>query len=401
VEKAFQQAFEMTFEQLEKELRDYIKNDRYPIMSGHFIEKIGFDKEMQSAPLSEAEAQAYLGDLLLHGNAAHAEGYLKKALELDPNLAMAHASMGMLRVREGKAAEARQSLEKAVAANSQNYLIHYYYAFALSREGSGNTETVTAFSPQNVEKIREHLTKAIQLRPDFPESYSLLAFVNLVSRSNLDESVQMLKRALTTSPGRNDLVFMLAQVYMGKEDYKAARELLQKLSENNSDAELRQRAQYLLAQMATREEQLARYRQSSDDARNRPVLREPVNADNQPDVQVNTDPSSYLREALRKPAAGEAQIQGVLVRIDCDGKGISFTVKVGDALLKLTAKSFEHIDITSFSPEAGNEITCGPRKLENNVVVVYTPETNARAKTNGVAVSMEFVPKDFKLVAAQ
>ena len=30
---------------------------------------------------------------------------------------------------------------------------------------------------------------------------------------------------------------------MGKDDYKAARELLQKLSENNSDAELRQRAQ--------------------------------------------------------------------------------------------------------------------------------------------------------------
>ncbi|HYJ86944.1 MAG TPA: tetratricopeptide repeat protein [Pyrinomonadaceae bacterium] len=411
VEKAFQQAFEMTFEQLEKELRDYIRNDRYPIMSGHFTEKVNFDKEMQSAPLSEAEAQAYLGDLLLHGNAAHAEGYLKKALELDPNLAMAHASMGMLRVREGKAAEARQSLEKAVAANSQNYLIHYYYAFALSREGSGNTETVTRFSPQNVERIREHLTKAIQLRPDFPESYSLLAFVNLVSRSNLDESVQMLKRALTTSPGRNDLVFMLAQVYMGKEDYKAARELLQKLSENNSDAELRQRAQYLLAQMATREEQLARYRESRDDPGSRPTLREPgktdnplrdpINSDNQPDVKVNTDPSVYLREALRKPAAGETQIQGLLVRIDCDAKGIMFTVKVGDALLKLTAKSFEHIDITSFSPEAGNEITCGPRKPENSVVVVYLPETNARAKTNGVAVSMEFVPKDFKLVAAQ
>lgn len=265
VEKAFQQAFEMTFEQLEKELRGYIKNDRYPVMSGHFTDKISFDKEMQSAPISEAEAQAYLGDLLLHSNRADAERYLKKALELDPNLAMAHASMGMLRVYEGKAEQARQSLERAVAANSQNYLIHYYYAFALSREGSGNTETVTALSPQNLEKTREHLNKAIQLRPDYPESYSLLAFVNLMSRVNLDESIQMLKRVLTTSPGRNDLVFMLAQVYLGKEDYKTARELLQKLSENNSDAELRQRAQDLLAQMTTREEQLARYREASND----------------------------------------------------------------------------------------------------------------------------------------
>jgi FimV-like protein len=411
VEKAFQQAFEMTFEQLEKELRGYIKNDRYPVMSGHFTDKISFDKEMQSAPISEAEAQAYLGDLLLHSNRADAERYLKKALELDPNLAMAHASMGMLRVYEGKAEEARQSLEKAVAANSQNYLIHYYYAFALSREGSGNTETVTALSPQNLEKTREHLNKAIQLRPDFPESYSLLAFVNLVSRVNLDESIQMLKRVLTKSPGRNDLVFMLAQVYLGKEDYKTARELLQKLSENNSDAELRQRAQGLLAQMTTREEQLAWYQEASNDPLNRPTLREPVKTENQrnrelmvdneqPKTEMKVDPSSYLREALRKPAAGETQVQGVLLRIDCDAKGLIFTVKVGDALLKFTAKSFEHIDITSFSVEAGNEITCGPRKQENNVVVVYGP-ADARAKTNGVAVSMEFVPKDFKLKATQ
>ena len=87
------------------------------------------------------------------------------------------------------------------------------------------------------------------------------------------------------------------------------------------------------------------------------------------------------------------------MRIDCDAKGLTFIVKVGGALLKFTAKSFENIDITSFSPDAGNEITCGPRKPENNVVMSYVPGTDARAKTNGVAVSMEFVPKDFKLVA--
>ncbi|HVQ38678.1 MAG TPA: DUF1570 domain-containing protein, partial [Pyrinomonadaceae bacterium] len=137
MEKAFQQTFEMTFEQMEKELREYIRNDRYPVISGQFDQKIDFAKEMQAAPITEAEAQAYLGDLLLHSNRTDAEGYLKKALELDPNLAMAHASMGMLRVREGKSTEARQSLERAVKENSQNYLIHYYYAFALSHEGRG------------------------------------------------------------------------------------------------------------------------------------------------------------------------------------------------------------------------------------------------------------------------
>ncbi|MGI9068708.1 MAG: tetratricopeptide repeat protein [Pyrinomonadaceae bacterium] len=396
MEKAFQQSFEMSFEQLEKELREYIRNDRYPIMSGHFERKIGTDTEMQAVPISEAEAQAYLGDLLLHSNRADAEGYLKKALELDPNLAMAHASLGMLRVREGKAAEARQSLERAVAASSQNYLIHYYYAYALSREGSGGAEIVTAFAPQNIEKMREHLKKAIEMRPDFPESYSLLAFVNLVSGSDLDESVQMLKRALTTSPGRNDLVFMLAQVYMRKADYKIARELLQKLSENNSDAELRQRAQTMLAQLVTMEEQLAN---SGEDSRNRPTLRDSVNSGPQPKGRKNVDPSVYLREALRKPEAGETQVQGLLMRIDCDAKGITFVVRVGEGMLNLTTTSFEDFDLTSFSPDGGTEIKCGPRQPENNVIVAYVP-AGTRGKTDGIAKSMEFVPKDFKLVAA-
>ena len=397
MEQAFREAFSMSFEQMEKELREYIRNDRYPIMSGHFEQKIGFDTEMQAVPISEAEAQAYLGDLLLHSHGAGAEVYLKKALELDPNLAMAHASLGMLRVREGKSAEARQSLERAVAANSQNYLIHYYYAYALSREGSGEGEIVTGATPENLEKMREHLKQAIQLRPDFPESYSLLAFVNLVSGSNLDESVQMLKRALSTSPGRNDLVFMLAQVYMRKEDYQTARDLLQKLSENNSDAELKQRAQAMLAQVVTMEQQQTHFPDSGKDSSNRPISQNSVNSGSQPKVKGKVDPSSYLREALRKPQADETQVQGLLVRIDCDAKGITFIVQVGERMLKLTTTSFEDVDITSFSPDAGHEIDCGPRQPENNVIVAYVPASDARAITNGVAKSIEFVPEDFKL----
>ena len=148
--------------------------------------------------------------------------------------------LGMLRVREGKPDEARKSLEQAVAANSQNYLIHYYYAFALSREGMDQSRIVSAYTPETAAKMRAELKKAIELRPDYPESYSLLAFINLVSGSQLDESVELLKRALAVSPGRNDLVLMLAQVYMRKEDYKTARQLLEKLSGNTADAEMRQ-----------------------------------------------------------------------------------------------------------------------------------------------------------------
>lgn len=87
----------------------------------------------------------------------------------------------------------------------------------------------------------------------------------------------------------------------------------------------------------------------------------------------------------------------MLVRIDCDAKGIIFTLKLGSGLLRLKTASFEQIDITTFAPEVAGEITCGSRKPENNVVVSYLPAADARAKTEGAIRSLEFVPGDFKL----
>src|SRR5215204_2278255 len=62
VEQAFQQAFETPFEVMEKYLRNYIKIDRYRVVRGHFEKKIELDTDVQATPLTEAEAQAYLGD---------------------------------------------------------------------------------------------------------------------------------------------------------------------------------------------------------------------------------------------------------------------------------------------------------------------------------------------------
>jgi tetratricopeptide (TPR) repeat protein len=420
MEQAFQQAFQTTFEVMEKELREYIKQDRYNFVSGHFERKLELDAEMQTMPISEAEAQAYLGDLLLHSNRAESEGYLQKALALDPGLPMANASMGMLRVREGKTDEARKSLERAASANSQNYLIHYYFAYALSREGIGDSPLVTGFKPETVVKIREELKKTLQLRPDFPESYTLLAFVSLVTGTQIDESVALLKRALVTSPGRNDFTFMLAQLHLHKEEYKIARQLLEQLNSPNVDETTREHAQTLLKQITAMEEQKARYEAINTPS---PSTRQSASsvginvAPTEPNLaQTPSDQSAYLQEVLRKPAAGETQLQATLVRIDCEKKAITFVIKTGDRLLRLRTDSLEHVEITTYSPDVAGDITCGPRKPENMVVVCFVPSTDTKAsdtrarpstaraksadtaaKPDGTIRSLEFVPKDFKL----
>src|SRR5690242_19193418 len=199
MEDAFQQALGMTLDAMEKELRNYGKQDRYNELTGHFERKLELDTATQATPLTEAEAQASLGDLLLHSNRMDAQGYLQKALVLDPKLAMAHASLGMLYFRQGKVVQARASLERAVAANSQNYLAHYYYAYTLSRQTPEEGQSLTGYTPEQSAKIREHLQKAIALRPDYPESYNLLAFVSMVTGEDLSATIESMKRILSAS----------------------------------------------------------------------------------------------------------------------------------------------------------------------------------------------------------
>jgi tetratricopeptide (TPR) repeat protein len=276
-----------------------------------------------------------------------------------------------------------------VAANSQNYLAHYYYAFTLSR----SSPNPNGFAPDVAAKIREHLQKAIALRPDFPEPYSLLAFVSVITGQGLDEAIASMKRVLSISPGRHDFINMLAQLYMRKEDFKAARPLLEQVVKSNASEEDRNHAQQLLDGIGTYEKAMAEIQEARK--RGQDVRTELVTVGTGPDAaqsapQQPPDPSTYLREVLRAPKAGETQLQATLVKIECGAKGIVFVVRSGTQLLRLVTKTFEDIEITTYDPKSGSEITCGPRKPENTVVVCYVPNTN-------VLKSVEFVPADFKL----
>ncbi len=68
------------------------------------------------------------------------------------------------------------------------------------------------YAPEKAALMRRSLQKAIELKPDFTESYRLLAFVNLVNNENLDESLVLLKKGLTFQPGNQDYALLEAQI---------------------------------------------------------------------------------------------------------------------------------------------------------------------------------------------
>jgi Tfp pilus assembly protein PilF len=368
-----------------------------------FEKKLDFDSEMKSAPITEGEAQAYLGDLLLHTRRYNdAESHLQQALTLSPELPMAEASFGMLRVRQGRLADARQFLEKAVAGNSQNYLAHFYYAYALSGLSFEGMQVVHSYAPEVAATMRAELRKALALKSDFAEAYALLGFINVVRNEEIGETIELLKRALTMSRSNQRVIFMLAQLYMRKENFAEARQLLEPLARTSPDPELRQHAQSLLEGVNRTEERMAQEKALEKEVAARleeSQQRRPTQTDSNSVMLPGSPPpdeNSLLLQALRKPRDGETRVQGVLTAIECNAKGITFKLRAGNRLLQFHSDNFERIDITAFTREVTGEIVCGPRKTENPVVITYAA-ARAGSKADGEANALEFVPGNFVL----
>jgi hypothetical protein len=205
----------------------------------------------------------------------------------------------------------------------------------------------------------------------------------------------------------------LAQLYARIGDYKTARQMFEQLAKSNAEDYIRQGSDMILSQIRDIQERentpVDQLKRSTTNG-GPPALVNvgPESAANnsgpgtgtrsaQTAPPAPTDPSSYLREVLRAPAAGESQLQGTLLRLECDAKGIVFVVQTEGGLLRLRTASFEDVEITTYDTNVKGDITCGERKPANLVVVVYAANTDKRIKADGILKSIEFVPPDFKL----
>jgi tetratricopeptide (TPR) repeat protein len=403
---AFQQAFQTTPEALEKELRKYIDGNDFKLRIYTAKEKMEFDTGAQAATLSEADAQAYLGDLLLHTrDYKGAEERLQQALALDAAHPMANASLGLLRTRQNRFADAINLLKKASQGETKNHLAHYYYAFALSRVGLDTNNMAGNYAPESVAIMRAELLKAIKLAPTFPESYSLLAFINLVAGAQLEESAELLQRAITLAPGRQDLSLMLAQVYLRQQRVPQARQTLEPLTQLQNDQRVKNAALQLLDVIKRIEEVQSEggvlIGSPQFGPRPQKELTPPT-----PDMGEKTPTPEELRDqairqALRPTTPGETRVQGWFTKLECDNRGVAyFHLRTDTRAYRIRSFNLSTLQLIAYTPLAGGQLGCGPRKEEENVVFTFRPATEAKdlkAKVDGDAISVEIVPKGFKL----
>ena len=135
-----------------------------------------FIKEKGEHQLSEAEIRFHLGDLMLHrGRVQEAEAFLLDAVRLNPDLAAAHASLSVIRIQEGQYEEAKESINRALALDTENPLPYLFYAWLIRREAS---QSGVALTREQLGSMQISLLRAARLGPNLDDAMEMLEEVN-------------------------------------------------------------------------------------------------------------------------------------------------------------------------------------------------------------------------------
>lgn len=416
-EKAFQESFQTTYEQMEKDLRKYVAQNTYKYSLITFKNKLIFDGEMQTSPLTDADSNAYLGDLLYHTNRADdAEAFLQKAVALNPNSSMANTSFGMVKMRQRKFEEAKNYLEKAISEDQKNHLAFYRYAYLLSRDGSDDFGFVSTFPADKSAKMRDLLKKSIAINPAFTESYDLLAFVALVTNEQLDEALDLLQKALKYQPGNQRYALRIAEIYLRQNKFAEAASIAEKIARTADEPQIKSQAENLSNQLRERQEFIARQEaarkqyenQINNSNRNgnqgsvllrRNQVQKTLSPEEAAKIEENRNIQA-LNLSLRKLGGGEQRALGQIQKIDCKGKSITYSLKTNNENFALSSKDFQNLTIVTFVPDLMNvEIGCGAKIQDLNLVLTFIPQPDAKSAIRGELIAVEIVPKSFRFMS--
>jgi tetratricopeptide (TPR) repeat protein len=213
--KAIEGAYGITIDTLEEELRSYIRRGNITAQRITGVadpQTYSSYTATQRSALTDSEALYYLGDLSLHmGRYPVAERGFKEAIAMDPGFLPAYAALGTMFVEHRRYEDAKKYLQKATSS-PQSYLVHYYYAYVLSREGMSANGEISQYSKEHAALIREQLLQSIKLSSNYAPAHYLLALVNFVSGERLDEAQEMAEKAQRLSPANKNYAELVEDI---------------------------------------------------------------------------------------------------------------------------------------------------------------------------------------------
>ncbi len=224
-EQAFTEAFG-SFEEMDRAIKHYVSNQYYTILKRPLSVTLS-DSNFSIQPLSDAQTQFYLGNLLLRtGRFDEAEKYFQQATSLDNSLVSSVEGLAFIAAKRSNLAQAKEYFKQAIMGNSKNYLVYYQYAETLFSTIEQDNKKL---SPELVKEIIANARKALELREIFAPAYNIIALTQLLSGKNYLEGIEAGKQAVLFAPKKQKFALTLAQLQLKNSDYIEAKKTLQPL----------------------------------------------------------------------------------------------------------------------------------------------------------------------------
>lgn len=374
--QAFTQAFKTDAVTMEKELRRYISSGSYQMIIYKFSTIEG-EQDVTVRPLSDAEVQFHLGNLLMRTRRMdEAETYMKQAIALDASLARPYEGLGFIEMRRNHYDKALDYFKQAAAHDSKNFFAHYYYAEALQREAQGGFKADTAA------KMINELRMAIKLRPQFAQSYYLLGFAIMASGGNLKEGLDAMQTALRLAPQNKHYLLTLARIQMNMNDYPAAKKTLAPLLAGDDEQGLKTSAQSMM-----------QFMEYQTRPRMEPVITQEHTESSAPaKVHEVTEPEPPRQhQVIGHPTLhieGAEVVRGVLTQIECKNGKWTIVLNTTNSLLRFTVTDKEKLEFYSQDTSFEGSINCG--NVMHTAFIYYKPLPGNQTRFAGEAVAIEF-----------
>jgi tetratricopeptide (TPR) repeat protein len=166
-----------------------------------------FNAMLEAFPNSAVAQYSVGGMYLKNGDFANAEVHLNKAVRLDPGNYKAWYNKGTLHLRQGKAMEALEALDKSISINGYHKA---YFSRAILHQATGQPELALADIEQ-VLKVQPHHSRALCIKGDCLER-----------AGKLKEALENYSKAIENDPAES-IFYMHRGIVFGKtQQYKLA-----------------------------------------------------------------------------------------------------------------------------------------------------------------------------------
>jgi Flp pilus assembly protein TadD len=209
IDDAFHAAFHGSYDDLERELRKYIR-----AFSMNYIRYTMADLKAVEIPapqpLPRDTQLVALAGLLMHANTprfGEAESFLNAALKSNPSSAAAYAELGVAKSWQRQNAEAETNFDEAVQLGSRDAETYILYGQSILRRIDASVRHNAGAPSADVMKARELFRRASELNPSSAAAFSGLGVTYTMATDDPLPGIEALERSLALAPAEVDAIF--------------------------------------------------------------------------------------------------------------------------------------------------------------------------------------------------